>query len=168
MYEYIWRIANTGALWQGYIWLRHCTRNCPTLWGCLGLRSCGYLLKHWRRLSGPEPIYHYRTFLLQTCFPKNAIRPTLNQSLGRSEANLFPERDTVIHFFAMTWGPPVTKFTHIGMSESIPQSVCVIVGEKCFFMSSTFLESKQYFQETTSSVTKNFLSRTWGVIFLQI
>ena len=50
-----------------------------------------------RSPSSPDPIYHYRVFPLQTYFAQNATQPKVNQSLGPSQANIFPEK--YFHFF---------------------------------------------------------------------
>ena len=51
--------------------------------------SC--LQKEGKRLSIPEPIHYYDFFLPQTYLQENAIQPRVNQSLGPSHANPFPE-----------------------------------------------------------------------------
>ena len=53
--------------------------------------SC--LQKEGKRLSIPEPIHYYVTTFLfrQTYLKEDAIQPRVNQSLGPSHANPFPE-----------------------------------------------------------------------------
>ena len=97
------------------------TWNLPLNFGFCSFQIHAYNKKENGCQSQSPPI---TTFFPQTYLQENATQPRVNQPLGPSHANPFPENKSKC--FAMTWGPPVIKFIHMCMGKSIRKSVWLI------------------------------------------
>ena len=108
------------------------------------------------------------SFLPQTYLQENAIQPRVNQSLGPSHANPFPENKS--NCFAVTWGAAVIKFIHMCMGKFLPESVWLKICwwkkviDQTFFWQKTF--KKQGFSQNQDFCWINTICFTKDQYFL--